>query len=76
MNKLKLDLDVLEVESFATRDVDGSDGGTVLAHNHSELGTCTDTCGETQNGHTCYETCAYTCDPQHQTCGRTCIWTE
>lgn len=75
MNKLKLDLDALTVESFDTRTEASAQGGTVQAHQQSELGTCHDTCGESRYD-TCYETCAMTCDPLRLTCGKGCIWTE
>jgi hypothetical protein len=39
MNKLKLNLDTLQVETFATAAVDGAERGTVHGH-YSQRGTC------------------------------------
>ncbi len=62
MNKLKLDLDELAVESFETCGGD-REKGTVLGQ---ELCTCPGvTCANT-----CAPTCAYTCDDV--TCANSC----
>jgi hypothetical protein len=75
MPKLKLEVESLEVQSFATVPEDGEERGTV--HAHSEVGPCTaipGSCGETCIA-PCYtwpcasETCdwtatAYPCCPQ------------
>ena len=74
MKKLKLDLDELSVESFATTPERGREGGTVFGQNHCTCYTqCTcpgcPTCDASCNG-TCGGTCAGTCDAScNGTCG-------
>jgi hypothetical protein len=67
MNKLKLKLDELAVESFATCGTE-REKGTVFAE------ACT--CPGVTCANTCPATCAYTCDdatcPQCPTCAATC----
>lgn len=83
MNKLKLDLDQLTVESFDTDASGTARRGTVRAH-HSHVCALTDrdfTCANTCNtcgascgggcsgGYTCYGTCV---DPSCNTCSTNC----
>ena len=68
MRKLKLDLDDLLVESFATLDAESEVRGTV--HGREATGLCTrvscvDGCGPSQD-YSCactQMTCGYTCSP-------------
>lgn len=75
MHKLKLNLDDLAVESFATTPDARGAGGTVFGQNHCTCYTqCTcpgcPTCDPSCNG-TCGDTCEGTCD---YTCGgHTCL---
>ncbi|HEX6037679.1 hypothetical protein [Longimicrobium sp.] len=66
MNKLKLDLDQLTVESFDTDASGIARRGTVRAHSHlcGPSDVCTPTWGEL----TCGDTCDNTCN----TCGASC----
>ena len=86
MRKLKLDLDALSVESFATTPEPRREGGTVFGQNHCTCQTqctcpgcptCEATCGNSWTcGDTCADSCGYTC-PGNQTCGggaHTCMW--
>jgi hypothetical protein len=66
MNKLKLDLDQLTVESFDTDASGIARRGTVRAH--SERCGPTDVCAATRGELTCGDTCDYTCN----TCGASC----
>jgi hypothetical protein len=70
VNKLKLHLDELAVESFDTSGVDKEEG-TVMAEQCSCNGTCPVTACAT-----CPNTCAYTCDdatcPACPTCAASC----
>jgi hypothetical protein len=73
MRKLKLDLEDLSVESFATTPESRGEGGTVFGQNHCTCYTqCTcpgcPTCDATCNG-SCVNTCASSCNG---TCGNTC----
>jgi hypothetical protein len=73
MRKLKLDLEDLAVESFATTSESRGEGGTVFGQNHCTCYTqCTcpgcPTCDATCNG-SCVNTCAASCNG---TCGGTC----
>lgn len=74
MHKLKLDLDELLVESFATLDSESGAGGTVRGREATSLCTrvtCFDTCLNTcmcSQDSTCEVactqiTCGYTCSP-------------
>ncbi|HEV2736456.1 MAG TPA: hypothetical protein VGV85_16540 [Longimicrobiaceae bacterium] len=73
MKKLKLDLEDLTVESFATTPESRGEGGTVFGQNHCTCYTqCTcpgcPTCDASCNG-----TCGGTCDAScNGTCGGTC----
>jgi hypothetical protein len=81
MNKLKLQIEDLAIESFETARAAG-DEGTVVGHaTQGNKYTCDPAVG-TCFGYTCYETCAgtcpdscdFTCDPAVGTCfGYTCI---
>jgi hypothetical protein len=81
MNKLKLQIEDLAIESFETAKSAGNEG-TVVAHaTQGRNYTCDPVVG-TCFGYTCYETCAetcadscaYTCDPAVGTCfGYTCV---
>jgi hypothetical protein len=68
VNKLKLDLDELAVESFDTCGVD-REKGTVLGEEQC-------TCPGVTCANTCPATCAHTCDdatcPQCPTCAASC----
>lgn len=69
MNKLKLRLDDLSVESFDTQRMD-REKGTVIGEECSCGGTCDATCPNTC-AYTCDDnTCLYTCDDA--TCAGTC----
>lgn len=57
MNKLKLDLDRLRVDSFDTSTTDGAAGGTVHGH-YSQVGTCSGRVATCQYGGTCGTDCA------------------
>lgn len=62
MKKLRLNLDELEIESFATTaEADALEEGTVHGY-HCTCNCCTD------NDPTCYNTCA-----GNATCHRTCV---
>jgi len=68
MHKLKLDLDALLVESFATLDAELETRGTV--HGREATGLCTrascvEGCGPSQDASCACTlvTCAYTCNP-------------
>jgi len=77
MRKLRLDLDDLQVESFATTPEPRRDGGTVFGQNHCTCYTqCTcpgcPTCDASCNG-TCGGTCDASCNGNcGGTCGHTC----
>ena len=83
MRKLTLDLDALQVDSFAADDGGADARGTVEAHNHTflhcpvvrtELDGCVLNTLEFQN--TCQQTCLRTCDYSClDTCGGTCLHT-
>lgn len=62
MNKLRLDLDELAVESFDTGQAATAVRGTVLAHNTMKV------CGHTADGLCPYDTAECSVD----TCGQTC----
>lgn len=55
MNKLKLDLDGLQVETFETAAADGAERGTVHGH-YSQRGTCDGRAATCQVG-TCTARC-------------------
>lgn len=57
MNKIKLNLDRLQVESFATDADGGGERGTVHGH-WSQLGTCDGRVATCQYGGTCGPGCA------------------
>jgi hypothetical protein len=72
MNKLKLDLEDLSVESFATTPEPRAEGGTVFGQQCTCYTQCTcpgcPTCDASCNG-----TCGGTCDAScNGTCGGTC----
>ena len=83
MDKVRLTLDDLQVQSFATTDANAGARGTVRAHDWptDERGCPTanpawDTCGET-----CWETCGdscggscNTCNCETAACSDTCYW--
>ncbi len=74
MRKLKLDVEDLSVESFATTPEARGEGGTVFGQNHCTCYTqCTcpgcPTCDASCNG-TCGGTCGATCDAS---CNATCF---
>jgi hypothetical protein len=78
MKKLTLDVDALQVESFATETAARGRGGTVHAHNHTRGNhlTCGGTCdgGNTCNCPitaevTCLEPCGTTLCGETSTCG-------
>ncbi len=76
MRKLKLDLEELAVESFATTPESRGEGGTVFGQNHCTCYTqCTcpgcPTCDASCNG-TCGGTCATCAASCNGTCGATC----
>ena len=76
MRKLKLDLEDLSVESFATTPEAQKEGGTVFGQQCTCYTQCTcpgcPTCDASCNG-TCGGTCAGTCDAScNGTCGGTC----
>jgi hypothetical protein len=76
MRKLKLDLEDLSVESFATMPEAHREGGTVFGQQCTCYTQCTcpgcPTCDASCNG-TCGGTCAGTCDAScNGTCGGTC----
>ena len=77
MRKLKLDLDSLDVQSFAT-DKETPASGTVQGHITGEVcppRTDWDTCGtcETWDQYTCWETCYASCRTCYdETCEGTC----
>lgn len=58
MKKIRLDLDHLQVESFATTEPEPA-RGTVAGHASFDL-TCLQSCGATCNG-SCYDTCHVPC---------------
>lgn len=89
MKKMKLDLDQLSVETFATTSGE-DDEGTVVGNQvrpPRTLRTCWDTCGTCicqltgrRTCDTCYRTCDQTCGPTCEltcqfTCPRTCMET-
>jgi hypothetical protein len=74
MNKLRLNLDALEVTTFDVVSAGARGAGTVQGHSHTEDPYCTHTeneyctprtCTECETCLSCYESC-YTCE------GRTC----
>jgi hypothetical protein len=74
VRKLKLDVEDLSVESFATTPEARGEGGTVFGQNHCTCYTqCTcpgcPTCDASCNG-TCGGTCGATCDAS---CNATCF---
>ncbi|HEV7586888.1 MAG TPA: hypothetical protein VGO40_02065 [Longimicrobium sp.] len=70
MGKLRLAIESLTVDSFAT--MPGEDaGGTVVAH---RLPTVRTACGATCDD-TCIRTCANTCLQTCKTCNATCLAT-
>ena len=76
MKKLKLDLEDLSVESFATTPEPRAEGGTVFGQQCTCYTQCTcpgcPTCDASCNG-TCGGTCGGTCDAScNGTCGGTC----
>jgi hypothetical protein len=76
MNKLKLNLEELAVESFATTPEPRSEGGTVFGQQCTCYTQCTcpgcPTCDASCNG-TCGGTCGATCDAScNGTCGGSC----
>ncbi len=79
MRKLKLDLEELSVESFATTPNRPAEGGTVFGQQCTCYTQCTcpgcPTCDASCNG-TCGGTCAGTCDAScNGTCGCTAEYT-
>jgi hypothetical protein len=71
MGKIRLELESLAVESFATLPLEGT-AGTIVAHRFETLrtncgGTCADTCIQT-----CANTCLNTCGTCNATCYNTC----
>jgi hypothetical protein len=87
MRKISLDVESLNVESFATTAmVDGR--GTVEAHGPTgytafcqcqyatNYGTCQGTCVNTCGGPTCEDPCATGDDTCYLTCGAGCGWTN
>lgn len=89
MNKLKLHLDALAVESFDTCAAD-RDKGTVVGEELCTCQTvctcpgcpsCDATCAQTCDDYTCAHSCNGSCDPAcvtaspscWDTCGRTCL---
>jgi len=75
VKKLMLDVEQLEVESFATGGADGA-GGTVRAHNHTRgnHASCWETCGPSC-GLTCPATCGFSCNGEYTCVGDTCAAT-
>lgn len=59
MNKLRLDLEHLQVETFDTDAANGGDRGTVHGH-WSQMGTCDGRAATCQYGGTCGNGCAGT----------------
>lgn len=57
MRKIKLDLDRLHVDSFATSSDDDESRGTVHGH-YSQVGTCDGRAATCQYGGTCGNGCA------------------
>lgn len=57
MNKIKLDLDRLHVDSFETATADDAARGTVHGH-YSQVGTCDGRVATCQYGGTCGAGCA------------------
>ena len=67
MGKIRLALESLAVESFATLPLEGT-AGTIVAHRFETLNTvCGATCDDT-----CIQTCANTCLNTCGTCNATC----
>jgi hypothetical protein len=56
MNKIKLDPERLQVESFDTSAADGTERGTVHGH-YSQRGTCDARAGTCQDGRSCTARC-------------------
>ena len=75
MRKLKLDLDDLSVESFATTPESRGDGGTVFGQGCTCYTQCTcpgcPTCDASCNG-TCDASCNGTCGETEVSCLNTC----
>ena len=76
MNKLRLDLEDLSVESFSTTPEAGKEEGTVFGQQCTCYTNCTcpgcPTCDASCNG-TCAASCNGTCDAScNGTCGATC----
>ncbi len=73
MKKLKLDLEDLSVESFATTPEPRAEGGTVFGQQCTCYTQCTcpgcPTCDASCNG-TCADSCDFSCG---DTCGDTCF---
>jgi len=67
MGKIRLELESLAVESFATLPREGS-VGTIHAHQFESLRSCNLTCEDT-----CIQTCANTCLNTCGTCNATCV---
>lgn len=57
MNKLKLELDTLQVETFDTTAALLAERGTVEGHFYSQMGTCDGRVGTCQYGATCTNGC-------------------
>ena len=66
MGKIRLELESLSVESFATLPLEGT-AGTVHANQFQSLRSCAATCDNT-----CIQTCANTCLNTCGTCNATC----
>jgi hypothetical protein len=69
MNKLKLDLDQLSVETFDTITPAGAQRGTVEAHGPTLLNTCPTCDPSCASCVSCYNTCDNSCGPS---CYGTC----
>jgi hypothetical protein len=75
MNKLKLHLEDLSVETFDTSAVE-KENGTVVGEQCSCNGTCPltvcATCPQTCDDYSCAESCGGTCPGQGFTCNESC----
>ena len=79
MQKLKLDLEAIEVESFASEDVPPTPRGTVKGHAPLTF-ECNSQTHTWERDYTCdeYGTCYYSCYDQtchlRDSCDGTCTW--
>jgi hypothetical protein len=57
MEKLKLEIDALRVDSFAAEEAPAAEVGTVHGHQRTRRPTCGDLCTNTQPIVSCYDPC-------------------